>query len=115
MFNIPVEKLKFKSNFGINYGKYQEGYRMVYLYPDNEYEIGTFCGRLEDFMMDFVEIEPIEDDSDIPKFVSIEDLLERYLADAKDAIAVAIYKTDGTMVAKKKRNKVNNIKTKYLN
>ena len=32
-------------------------------------------------MIQFSKTEPIEDDTDIPKFISIADLLERYLKD----------------------------------
>lgn len=104
MINVLVEDLKYKSKFGSNYGQYQDGYRIVYFYSDNTYKVGTFCGNIEDFMMDFAEIEPIEDESDIPNFISIDDLLNRYLLDVKDASAVAIYKTDGSCISKKDRN-----------
>lgn len=104
MINVLVEDLKYKSPFGSNYGQYQDGYRIVYFYSDNTYKVGTFCGNIEGFMMDFVEVEPIEDESDIPVFISIDDLLSRYLLDVKDACAVAIYKTDGTCISKKDRN-----------
>lgn len=104
MSNILIDDLKYKNKFGINYGQYQDGYRIVYFYPDNTYEVGTFCGNIEGFMMDFVEVEPIEDESDIPDFISIDDLLGRYLSDVQTASAVAIYKTDGTCISKKDRN-----------
>ena len=83
-----LEDLKYKSKFGKNFGKYQEGYRIVYFYSDNTYKVGTFCGDINGFMMDFVKIEPIENENDIPKFVSIDDLLERYLTVIKDATRV---------------------------
>lgn len=104
MINVLIEDLKYKSKFGSNYGQYQDGYRIVYFYSDNTYKVGTFCGNIEGFMMDFVEIEPIEDESDIPNFISTDDLLNRYLSEVKDAIAVAIYKTNGTLIQKKERN-----------
>lgn len=81
-----------------------EGYRVVYLYPNNGYEIGTYCKVIERFMIDFVEVEPIDDESDIPPFISIDDILSRYLNDLKDISAVAIYKVDGTLVAIKDRD-----------
>ncbi len=37
--------------------------------------------NIEGFMIEFSKTEPIEDDTDIPKFISIADLLERYLKD----------------------------------
>lgn len=81
----------------------KDGYRIVYFYPNGAYEVGTFSGTIEDFMIDFALVEPIEDESDIPKFISIDDLLNRYLNDIKDIEAVALYKTDGTLVAEKRR------------
>ena len=110
MVNVLVSDLKYKSEFGSNYGRYQDGYRVVYFYQDNTYKVGTFSGTIEGFMMDFVEKEPIEDENDIPDFISIDDLLNRYLFDVKDAIAVAIYKTDGTCIQKKERENINTIK-----
>ncbi len=115
--NIPVEELKYKSEYGINYGEYQEGYRIVIFFPDNSYKVQTFSGCIEGFMIDFVEVEPIEDESDIPPFISIDDLLSRYLNDLKDISAVAIYKVDGTLVAIKDRNSsinLNKIDTKPI-
>lgn len=103
MRNVSVEDLKYKSEFGINHGQYQEGYRIVYFNQDNTYDVGTFSGNIEGFMMDFVEVEPIEEESDIPPFVSIEDLLNRYLSDIEGIISVAIYKVNGTLIAKKDR------------
>lgn len=101
--NIPIDKLiKFQDNYDW-YKKHGEGYRIVYFYSDNTYKIGTFCKNIEGFMMDFVEVEPIEDENDIPVFISIDDLLSRYLLDVQDACAVAIYKTDGTCICKKDR------------
>lgn len=101
--NIPIDKLiKSQDNYDW-YKKHGEGYRIVYFYSDDTYKIGTFCKNIEEFMMDFVEVEPIEDENDIPVFISIDDLLSRYLLDVKDACAVAIYKTDGTCICKKDR------------
>lgn len=104
--NIPIEELtKFQGGYEW-YEKHGDGYRIVYFYENNTYDVGTFSGSIEGFMMDFVEIEPIDDESDIPPFISIDDLLNRYLSDVKDAIAVAIYKTDGTCISIKARNEV---------
>ena len=90
--NILIDDLKYKSNFGDKWGQYWDGYRIVYFYPDNTYEVGIFSGSIEGFMMDFAEVEPIWDESNIPNFVSIDDLLNRYLLDFADVSAVAIYK-----------------------
>lgn len=48
--------------------------------------------------------EPIEDDTDIPKFISIADLLERYLKDLPNVVEVAIYITYGTSIESKRRD-----------
>ncbi len=104
MINVSIDNLKFKSEFGINCGQYQDGYRIVYFYSDNTYSVGTFSGNIEGFMMDFVEIEPIIDEDVIPKFISVDDLLNRYLNEITDIVAVALYKTDGTCIQKKYRN-----------
>lgn len=101
MVNVSKEDLEYISEYGQNYGKPQSGYRIVYFYSNGAYEVGTFSGTIEDFMTDFALVEPIEDESDIPKFISIEDLLNRYLNDIKNIKSVAIYKTDGTLVAMK--------------
>ncbi len=104
MRKVLTEDLKYKNKFGSNYNQYQDGYRIVYFYSDNTYKVGTFCESIEGFMMDFAEIEPIEDERDIPPFISIDNLLNRYLSEVKDIIAVAIYKTDGTCIQIKERN-----------
>lgn len=104
MKNILVEDLKYKNSFGINYGEYQDGYRIVYFYPDGTYSVGAFSGDIEGFMMDFIEQNPIEDENDIPSFVSNDDLLNRYLSDLKDISSVAIYKTKRTCIQRKDRS-----------
>lgn len=80
--DVDVEKLKY-NKCGL---KYTDGYRIVYFYD-------WLC-----------RISPIIDEEDIPKFISIDDLLDRYLSDIKDANKVAIYKIDGTCISKKSRN-----------
>ena len=95
---IDVKELQ-HNNFGENY---ENGYRIVYFYND-KYSIGEYCKTIEGFMIGFAECNPIIDDDDIPKFISIDDMLKRYLNDVEDAIAVAIYKTDGTCIEKKER------------
>ena len=55
-------------------------------------------------MMNFCDVYPIEDESDIPEFISNDDLLDKYLNKLNDVSAVAIYKTDGTCLQKKTRN-----------
>lgn len=82
---------------------YEDGYRIVYFYDDNNYEIGTYCKTVEGFMIGFAECDPIMDEDDIPEFISIDDLLNRYLNEIADIVAVALYKTDGTCLQKKTR------------
>lgn len=82
---------------------YEDGYRIVYFYDDNNYEIGAYCKTVEGFMIGFAECDPIMDEDDIPKFISIDDLLNRYLNEIADIVAVALYKTDGTCLQKKTR------------
>ncbi len=83
--------------------KYEDGYRVVY-FTENNYHVGEYCKTIEGFMIGFAENDPIIDEDDIPPFVSIDDLLDRYLDALKDKTSVALYKTDGTCVASKKRS-----------
>lgn len=101
---ISLEQLKYNKNKE----KYSDGYRIVYFY-ENHYSIGEYCKTIEGFMIGFAESDPIMDEDDIPKFVSIDDLLNRYLNDIKDAQEIAIYTTDGELIAEKERdiNKLN--------
>lgn len=96
---ILAEELQYNRH-GDNYN---DGYRIVYFYDDDNYEIGEFCKTVEGFMMGFADCDPIMDNDDIPDFISIEDLLNRYLNRLNDVSAVAIYKTDGTCLQKKER------------
>ena len=90
-----------KSN---NSGKqYDNGYRIVYIYND-KYVIGEYCKTIEGFIIGFADPNPILSKEDIPKFVSINDLLNRHLKDIKDVNGVAIYDVDGKCIAKKIRN-----------
>ncbi|MBE6153649.1 MAG: hypothetical protein E7166_05445 [Firmicutes bacterium] len=93
---IDVKELQ-HNNFGKNY---ENGYRIVYFYND-KYSIGEYCKTIEGFMIGFAECSPIIDVDDIPEFISIDDMLGRCLNDVESAIAVAIYKTDGTCIEKK--------------
>lgn len=97
--NVDLKDLK-QSNSGV---EYKNGYRIVYFY-DNYYKVGEYCKTIKGFMIGFAECNPIIDEDDIPNFISIDDLLSRYLLDVQDACEVAIYKTDGTCISKKSRN-----------
>ena len=80
------------------FGNVVDGYRIVYFYDDGHYYVGEFCKTIEGFMMGFAKTDPIEDESDIPEFISNEDLLKRHLNDLNDVKEVAIYKTDGELI-----------------
>lgn len=82
---------------------YEDGYRIVYFYDDNNYEIGEYCKTIEGFMTGFTECDPIICEDDIPAFISIDDLLNKYLNEITDIAAVALYKTDVTCIQKKTR------------
>lgn len=84
-----------------------EGYRLVYFYPDGTYQIGTYAQKIEDFMFDFCEFYPVMDEEDIPEFKSIDDILQRCLINLKDINEVAIYDVYGDLIAKKERTKNN--------
>lgn len=100
--NSDVYRDELIHDYGVVENK--NGYRIVYFY-DNDYKIGSFSPTIEGFMTDFVENEPIIDENDIPEFISIDDLLERYLNDLPNITAVALYKTDGTCIEIKSRKK----------
>ena len=55
-------------------------------------------------MIGFVECAPIMDDDDIPEFISIDDMLDRYLKAVPNVDVVGIYKTNGILIAKKRKN-----------
>lgn len=97
--NIKREELK-TNKPGV---EYPDGYRIVYFYDDH-YSIGEYCKTIEGFMIGHAECDPIIDESDIPEFVSNDDLLNRCLQNLPDVLSAAIYKTDGTCIATKKRN-----------
>ena len=84
---------------------YETGYRIVYIY-DNYYCVGEYCKTIEGFMIGFTESNPIIDDDDIPKFISIDDLLNRYLDEMCDIVGVSLYQTDGICIQTKFREKI---------
>lgn len=96
---VFIEELK----YDYNYTNKTNGYRIVYFYEDDSYKFGSYAGEIEGFMYDFVECDPIMDESDVPKFISIDDLLNRYLNDLPNIVAVAIYDFDGKCISKMKR------------
>lgn len=80
-----------------------DGYRIVYFKRNGDYEIGTFCKTIEGFMVEFCDREPIDDESEIPPFISVDDIVERYLNSLSQFESVAMYKTDGTCILRKYR------------
>ena len=103
---ITIEELIMHKGLYGEVKKYDNGYRIVYFYEDGHHEMGAYCKSIEGFMVSFTKSDPIEDDDDIPEFISTEDLLNRYLTRLPKVSAVAIFKTDGTMIAKKDREKL---------
>lgn len=95
--------------YDYNYVTVNDGYRIVYLYNDGTYKLGVGAKKIEDFMIEFTPYEPIDDSSLIPPFISVEDLLNRFLIDCPSIDGIAIYKVDGTLIEEKFRDK-NNIK-----
>ena len=83
-----------------------EGYRLVYFYPNGNYYISTYAKKIEDFMIGFCDSYPVMDEEDIPKFESTDDILHRCLIYAKNISEVAIYDVNGTLIAKKDRSKI---------
>lgn len=96
--NISPEELVDAGN-GKKYGK---GYRIVYFENDDKYSMGAYCKTIEGFMIGLAECDPIIDEDDIPPFISIGDMLDRCLNLYDDVNGVAIYKTDGTCIQKKR-------------
>lgn len=82
----------------------REGYRIVYIYKNGNYDVGAYCKTIEGFMFEFCESYPIYDDDDVPKFISVDNLLNRYLNSVIDAKSIAIYTTNGELVASKERD-----------
>lgn len=105
--NIDIKNLKTINGTNNWYKEHGEGYRIVYLY-ENNYKVGAYAKNIQDFMIDFSISNPIESELDIPEFISIEDLLNRYLADLKEITGVALYKTDGTLIMKKMQKDITN-------
>lgn len=89
-----------------NGGKYEDGYRLVYFNEDS-YTIGAYCKTIEGFMIGLADCDPIIDESDIPPFISNDDLLNRCLGLLPSATSVAIYSTNGTCIQRKFRKKNN--------
>ena len=101
--NISKEELrKFNEKYEW-YNEFGDGYRIVYFNQNDNYKLGPIAKNLEEFMMDFSDVYPINDDNDIPKFTSIDNLLDCYLNRLQEINGVAIYKTNGELIKIKKR------------
>lgn len=80
-----------------DYVTYNDGYRIVYYYEKyHEAPRGLYAKNIEDF------IELFKDNS--IKCKSIDDILSLFSSDNKKALGVAIYKVDGSLIAKKEKN-----------
>ena len=93
--NVDLKDLRQNSS-GVDY---ENGYRIVYFY-DNSYKVGEYCKSIDGFMIGFADCDPIMDDDDIPKFISTNDLLNRYLKEIDDIVGVAIYDVNGMCIDK---------------
>lgn len=95
----------YKEELIYDYGirSYDEGYRLVSFY-DNKYHVGDYSKTLEGFMRGLADYAPLIDEHDIPKFKSIDDILERTLKLSPTIDGVALYKIDGTCLASKTRD-----------
>ena len=98
---INIDNLKYKDGSK----ELNDGYRIVLFYENGRYSVQEYCKTIEGFMMGFADCDPILDEDDIPEFISNEDLLSRYLS-IKDVIASAIYKTDGTLIARLEKENI---------
>ncbi len=98
--NVDKKDLILYNSYG---GARDNGYRVVYFYKDY-YKVGAYASEIENFMYDFVEDSPIEDTNDVPKFISVDDILERKLNTLPDIFGVAIYNINGDLVSKKEKN-----------
>jgi len=106
-----MENLKNELKVNKNGQIYDEGYRIVYFYENNEYYVGEYCKTIEGFMIGFADNSPLMDDEDIPEFISVDDLLDRYLEDVNDISAVGLYKITGECIQKKQKTNRKGIKT----
>lgn len=78
---------------------YDTGYRVVYFYSDT-YRVGSWVSDIKNFMYDFVKVAPIESDDDVPEFISIDDILNRWIREDDKLISVAIYQVNGELIKK---------------
>lgn len=99
--------------YDYNYVTVKDGFRIVYLYNDGTYKLGVGAKNIEDFMKEFTPYEPIDELCEIPPFISVEDLLNRYLEECQGVDGVALYNVDGTLIDQ--RNRINsNIKQNLI-
>lgn len=85
---------------------YDEGYRLVYYFDDENYSIGAYCKAIEGFMIGLAKSDPIIDENDIPEFVSNNDLLSRCLKFVPNAKKIALYNVNGTLIERLDNNKI---------
>lgn len=86
------------------YVTYDVGYRIVYYYEKyHEVPKGFYARKIEDFMVLFCE------NSKVPEFKSLDDILIRFLKLNINALGVAIYNVNQECVKKKIKNNIMNI------
>lgn len=93
--------------YDMNYVTVKTGYRIVYIFKDGSYKIGMYAETIEEFMKEFAPYEPIDEFCEIPKFISVDDLLNRYLEDCPDITGIVLYNVDGSIVEQKNRELYN--------
>lgn len=80
-----------------DYVTYNDGYRIIYYYEKyHKAPRGLYAKNIEDFIKFFK--------GNNIKCKSMDDILSLFLNDNKKALGVAIYKVDGSLIAKKERN-----------
>lgn len=62
-----------------------------------------YSPTLKLFIEDFAPYEPIDELCEIPVFVSIDDLLDRYLKMLPSIDGIGLYRVDGTLLSEKYR------------
>lgn len=70
---------------------------------EKNYGKRIYSKTIEGFMLGLSDRDPMIDELDIPKFISVDGLLKKSLEGLPaNIVGVMLYKTDGTFVAQKK-------------
>ena len=102
--NIPKEEFRLINGDSSWIDEHGDGYRIVY-FDDQAYHIGAYCPTIEGIMCELNECDPIIDESAIPAFISVDDMLSRILLSTKNVTSIALYTTDGVLVGKSEKTK----------